>query len=161
MSRILYKYLDINGGKAMMGLLESRCIFRKKKCHPTLQFTNATQLNDPFDCHPKLIDYSNVPDEITHSIFTKEWWQKKVENDAHDDMQAVNNLFTQVARVIETINETYGYRPQIIISEHADNLNMDGFEFNSFVRARWRKSNEGLMNVDKINASKQEQNQPE
>lgn len=25
-----------------------------------LQFTNATQLNDPFECHQKLIDYSNV-----------------------------------------------------------------------------------------------------
>lgn len=26
-----------------------------------LQFTNATRLNDPFDCHPALFDYSNVP----------------------------------------------------------------------------------------------------
>ena len=81
--------------------------------------------------------------------------EHKDENDAHDDMQAVNNLFTQIARVIETINETYGYRPQIIISEHADNLNMDGFEFNSFVRARWRKSNEGLIDMEKIITNKQ------
>ena len=28
-----------------------------------LQFTNATKLNDPFDCHPALIDFSNVPKE--------------------------------------------------------------------------------------------------
>ena len=26
-----------------------------------LQFTNATRLNDPFDCHPALFDFSNVP----------------------------------------------------------------------------------------------------
>ena len=26
-----------------------------------LQFTNATRLNDPFDCHPALFNYSNVP----------------------------------------------------------------------------------------------------
>ncbi|MEE3416106.1 MAG: DUF2971 domain-containing protein [Prevotella sp.] len=26
-----------------------------------LQFTNATRLNDPFDCHPKLLDYSRMP----------------------------------------------------------------------------------------------------
>lgn len=26
-----------------------------------LQFTNATRVNDPFDCHPALFDYSNVP----------------------------------------------------------------------------------------------------
>lgn len=49
MSRILYKYLDIVGAKCMIG-------------NRNLQFTNASQLNDPFDCHPKLIDYSNVPD---------------------------------------------------------------------------------------------------
>ncbi|WP_405323300.1 DUF2971 domain-containing protein [Fibrobacter sp.] len=26
-----------------------------------LQFTNASRLNDPFDCHPSLINFSNVP----------------------------------------------------------------------------------------------------
>ena len=48
MPRILYKYLDIVGAKCMIG-------------NQNLQFTNASQLNDPFDCHQKLIDYSNVP----------------------------------------------------------------------------------------------------
>ena len=42
MSRIFYKYLDIVGAKCMIG-------------NRNLQFTNASQLNDPFDCHPKLI----------------------------------------------------------------------------------------------------------
>lgn len=27
-----------------------------------LQFTNATRLNDPFDCHPALFDFSNAPE---------------------------------------------------------------------------------------------------
>lgn len=44
---ILYKYLDAKGGLEMLK-------------HHDLQFTNATQLNDPFDCHPGLIDYSNA-----------------------------------------------------------------------------------------------------
>ncbi len=47
---MLYKYLDSDGGVKM---LEDR----------TLQFTNATQLNDPFDCHPALIDFSKVPEQ--------------------------------------------------------------------------------------------------
>ena len=42
MSRILYKYLDIVGAKCMIE-------------NQNLQFTNASQLNDPFDCHPKLL----------------------------------------------------------------------------------------------------------
>ena len=45
----LYKYLDYNGGRMMLH-------------HSNLQFTNATQLNDPFDCHPALIDFSKVPE---------------------------------------------------------------------------------------------------
>jgi len=46
----LYKYLDANGGLEMLK-------------HSNLQFTNATKLNDPFDCHPALVDFSNVPKE--------------------------------------------------------------------------------------------------
>ena len=46
----LYKYLDVDGGLAM--LLNSN-----------IQFTNATKLNDPFDCHPSLIDFANVPEK--------------------------------------------------------------------------------------------------
>lgn len=48
MSKTLYKYLDAIGG--FMMLRDS-----------DLQFTNATKLNDPFDCHPALFDYTNPP----------------------------------------------------------------------------------------------------
>ena len=46
----LYKYLDADGGLAMLS-------------NGNIQFTNATKLNDPFDCHPSLIDFSHVPTE--------------------------------------------------------------------------------------------------
>ncbi len=68
MSRILYKYLDIAGAKGMIG-------------NKNLQFTNASQLNDPFDCHPKLIDYSNIPNTRLKG-WPKQWWIEKEENDA-------------------------------------------------------------------------------
>lgn len=58
---ILYKYLDANGGLMMLK-------------HHNLQFTNATRLNDPFDCHPSLIDYSNAS-----NIEAKVWGKKLVE----------------------------------------------------------------------------------
>ncbi len=48
MADILYKYLDIEGGKKMLK-------------YSNLQFTNATKFNDPFDCDPALFDYSNIP----------------------------------------------------------------------------------------------------
>ena len=69
MTRILYKYLDITGAKYMIG-------------KQNLQFTNASQLNDPFDCHPKLFDSSNVPDSRAQVDFHKEWQKKIAENDA-------------------------------------------------------------------------------
>ena len=46
----LYKYLDVDGGLAML-------------TNGNIQFTNATKLNDPFDCHPSLIDFTQVPTE--------------------------------------------------------------------------------------------------
>lgn len=42
---LLFKYLDFSGGLAML-------------YNSTLMFTNATQLNDPFDCHPAYIHFS-------------------------------------------------------------------------------------------------------
>lgn len=61
MTEILYKYLDAKGGLMMLG-------------RSNLQFTNATRLNDPFDCHPGLIDYSNA-----NNREAKVWGKKIVE----------------------------------------------------------------------------------
>lgn len=62
MSRILYKYLTIDGAEWMLGM-------KKEREYPNLQFTNATQLNDPFDCHPNLVDFSDMP--ITDIFLSK------------------------------------------------------------------------------------------
>ena len=69
MSRILYKYINMNGAKLMLG-------------NHNLQFTYANQLNDPFDCHPKLLDYSNAPERMRQGWIPEEWWKWKEENDA-------------------------------------------------------------------------------
>lgn len=50
---VLFKYLDIEGAKKMLA-------------NSNIQFTRATDLNDPFDCHPGLIENSDEwPNEIT------------------------------------------------------------------------------------------------
>jgi len=64
MPQILYKYLDIDGAKCVIG-------------NSDLQFTNATQLNDPFDCHPSLIDYESMIDDRLQGVPRQ--WQKEVE----------------------------------------------------------------------------------
>ncbi len=59
MAEILYKYLDVEGGLKMLK-------------YSNLQFTNATRLNDPFDCHPSLIDFSKVP------LRRMKYWDKDI-----------------------------------------------------------------------------------
>lgn len=65
--RILYKYLDMKGGLAMLE-------------HQNLQFTNATKFNDPFDCHPALFDYTNVP-TTKHNWPPADFLKQKGESD--------------------------------------------------------------------------------
>ena len=60
-AKTLYKYLDVDGGAAML-------------CNGNLMFTNATQLNDPFECHQMLVDYSKAPSEVVGP-----WDQKTIE----------------------------------------------------------------------------------
>lgn len=67
MAKTLFKYLDFNGGLAMLE-------------HHNLQFTNATKFNDPFDCHPALFDYSKVP-ERPHNWPPADFLSMKGEND--------------------------------------------------------------------------------
>ena len=64
---VLYKYLDIKGGLAMLE-------------HHNLQFTNVTKFNAPFDCHPALFDYSHVP-ERPHNWPPSDFLSLKGEND--------------------------------------------------------------------------------
>lgn len=74
MSHVLYKYLDIGGAQWMLGL--------EGRKYPNLQFTNATQLNDPFDCHSSLIDHEKNIDE--KSPWPKEWLIEKERLDAEN-----------------------------------------------------------------------------
>jgi hypothetical protein len=74
MSHILYKYLDITGAKYMIGAT-------KPLTQPNLQFTNASQLNDPFDCHPNLVDFSGIPESERRGI-PQDWYIKKEKIDA-------------------------------------------------------------------------------
>ena len=49
-AKILYKYVDAEGGLKMLQ-------------NSNLKFTNATKFNDPFDCHPALYNYNNPPEK--------------------------------------------------------------------------------------------------
>ncbi|TAL16527.1 DUF3732 domain-containing protein [bacterium] len=56
-----------------------------------------------------------------------------------EDIKAVQNLYFQLVKFCNKTFEETGIEPQIIITDHADNLELeDGYEFNNFVKDRWR-----------------------
>ncbi|PSV96979.1 DUF3732 domain-containing protein, partial [Photobacterium aquimaris] len=58
-----------------------------------------------------------------------------------DDIKSVENFFNQIIFFCEKINNKYAIKPQIIIIDHADNLNLESpREFNSYVIERWREN---------------------
>ena len=124
-----------------------------KSLVPTILF-----LDQPSQVYfPAMIDMSTVGFDAERLKETEKGEKGKEEVD--DDMRAVTNLFVQIVNVLKSINELYGYTPQIIISDHADNLNLGGDNtFESFVRKRWRKKDEGLIDMNKI-AECQQNNQ--
>lgn len=69
-------------------------------------------------------------------IAAKEGSKRKRSVDA--DIEAVTNLFDQMINFCENTERETGVMPQIIVTDHADNLPIKGRNFNDYVRARWR-----------------------
>ena len=65
--------------------------------------------------------------------------EKKGGNNLDEDMKSVTNIFNQLISFCNiTLKET-GLEPQIIVTDHADNLKLDKIEFEKLVNGRrWR-----------------------
>lgn len=74
------------------------------------------------------------------SFDAKELAKQAKREDKYDaDLSAVTNMFTQLARFCAETKKETGVAPQIIVSDHADNLALkDGYTFAGYVRAVWR-----------------------
>lgn len=65
-------------------------------------------------------------------------------HEVDDDMKAVNNVFSLLYKFCKEHNDGI----QIIVTDHADDLTIDGLaNFKAIVRARWRKNGEGLVDM--------------
>ncbi len=68
--------------------------------------------------------------------------QDKVDEDLH----AVVNMYNELIRFCEETERVSEIRPQVIVTDHADHLNLGGTaSFDSFVKARWRSR--GFINL--------------
>lgn len=63
-----------------------------------------------------------------------------VTQDIDEDIKAVQNLFSQLSIYCNELEKNNGFSPQIIVTDHADNLKLsNGVEFESLVNGnRWR-----------------------
>ena len=66
---------------------------------------------------------------------------QKIEKMVDNDMQEVTNIFNTLYKFTKDLD----FGVQVIVTEHADKLNMDDAKFEDLVAARWRKDNEGLI----------------
>lgn len=65
------------------------------------------------------------------------------------DVKAVTNLFEQLVKYCQETKKETGIMPQIIVTDHADNLELPGkVTFESLVRERWRQDGDGFIDVN-------------
>ncbi|WGE47133.1 DUF3732 domain-containing protein [Actinobacillus equuli] len=120
-------------------------------CHLTLflalhQYFIELESQDYKCCIPSIL-FLDQPTQVYFPNFqhdkASKFEESKIANLEHKenidgDIQSVTNLFTRLAEYCNNLKNKYGYSPQIIVTDHADNLNLNGFEFESFVKNRWR-----------------------
>lgn len=125
-----------------LSILKYFTFLDEKALVPTVLF-----LDQPSQVYfPAIIDRNE--DSFDHKKLKELEGKKGIEADA--DLQSVTNLFQQIVLFLESMEQEYGFKPQIIISDHADDLALINDDFEKYVRARWRKLNEGFINQDLI-----------
>ena len=91
--------------------------------------------------------------DINENGFDAEGLKKLENKSADEDLKAVTNLFIQIINVINDMKEAYGFMPQVIISDHADHLDLGEYDFNDYVVSRWRGKEQGFIDMLKIKHS--------
>jgi hypothetical protein len=56
------------------------------------------------------------------------------EGDLDENIRQVKNIFNVLNNELETIEKDCGFKPQIIVMDHADEP-----EFDAYIRKRWKK----------------------
>ena len=66
--------------------------------------------------------------------------KSELQQNLDEDIKAVENLFSRLSIYCDELEKTNGFSPQIIVTDHADDLTLaNGVEFESLVNGnRWR-----------------------
>lgn len=72
---------------------------------------------------------------------------KAEESRTDEDIRAVTNLFDQLLKHCDETKQGTGITPQIIVTDHADNLDLTDGDFEELVIKRWRQEGSGFINL--------------
>lgn len=95
---------------------------------------------------PTQVYFPNFQHDSSDSFDTKDIANLEHKENIDGDIESVTRLFMRLAQYCHDLEEKYGYSPQIIITDHADNLDLGTFKFEEFVKNRWRTR--GFINLD-------------
>lgn len=115
------------------------CEIGKNCCIPsTLFFDQPSQVY-----FPSILDGGT---EFSVEELAKKDTSRDASRRIDEDVQAVTNLFSQLVIYCQETNEATGIMPQIIVTDHADHLELPGdVTFESLVRKRWREDGDGFI----------------
>ncbi len=54
-----------------------------------------------------------------------------------NDIKQVEKIYIAILNEIDEVNNKVGFKPQVIVTDHADNLELGEYNFNDYVRKRW------------------------
>ncbi|PJJ48811.1 DUF3732 domain-containing protein [Hymenobacter chitinivorans] len=88
---------------------------------------------------------STVPSFLFLDQPSQVYFPKEFDATKDEDIKQVSAVFTTILEELESIKDVVGYTPQVIVTDHADNLKLKGYEFNDYVRKRWTPDNDGAL----------------
>ncbi len=88
---------------------------------------------------PTQVYFPNISLDTKAKFDAKELVPADKQAKVDHDVKSVERFFSEIADFCELTEKETGQKPQIIVTDHADNLNLEGGKiFNSYVRERWR-----------------------
>lgn len=80
---------------------------------------------------------SKVPSILFLDQPSQIYFPKEFDPKTDEDIKQVSVLYKTILDEIAEIKDKAGYEPQIIVTDHADNLDLSPFKFEDYVKARW------------------------
>ena len=89
---------------------------------------------------------ATVPSFLIIDQPSQVYFPSEIDRKKDKDIHEVENIYIRLIEKLNQIKEDTGYLPQIIITDHADDLDFGKYNFESYVRRRWKKDkDEGLI----------------